>query len=117
MDYILIRDLEIDCVIGVLPHERNAPQRIVLNLRLACDLTRAGSSDKLADTIDYAVLAGKIRALVAGSTCQLIEALAQQVAQLCLAVPAVHGVTVTLDKPGALPGARGAAVELHRVAE
>lgn len=114
MDQIFIRDLGIECIVGVLPHERTTPQRVLVNIALDCDLTRAGASDDLADTVDYAALAKAIVCVVQGSSCQLIERLAQLVADTCLRFAGVAGVTVTIDKPGALPGAVAAAVQIHR---
>ena len=114
MDHIYIRDLGVDCIIGVLPHERTKPQRVVVNIALDCDLARASASDDLADTVDYAALTEAVLCVTQGSSCQLIERLAQLIADACLGFTGVAGVTVMIDKPGALPGARAAAVEIHR---
>jgi FolB domain-containing protein len=116
MDRIHIRDLAIDCIVGVHPHERTKPQRVILNITLDSDLSRAGATDALADTTDYAALAAAVARVARESACLLIERLAQLVADTCLAFTGVAGVTVTVDKPGALPGARAAAVEIHRQA-
>jgi len=116
MDRIHIRDLGIDCIIGVLPHERTMRQRVVLNIALDGELARAGASDELADTVDYAALTGAVVQVVQNSSCQLLERLAQVVADTCLGFAGVTGVTVTVDKPSALPDARSAAVEIRRPA-
>lgn len=116
MDHIYIRDLGIDCIIGVLSHERTLRQRVVVNIMLECNLARACESDELADTVNYAALADTVVRVVHGSSCHLIEHLAQLVADTCLGFPAVAGVTVMIDKPGALSDARAAAVEIHRLA-
>jgi dihydroneopterin aldolase len=113
MDHIHIRDLTIDCIVGVLPHERTQPQRVVLNITLDCDLARAGASDDLADTTDYAALTHAVVRVVQGSSSRLIEHLAQRVADTCLGFAGVVGVTVMIAKPDALPGAV-AAVEISR---
>jgi FolB domain-containing protein len=113
-DRIILRELRLRCIIGTLPAERLAPQEVLATVVLRCDLAAAGASDDLADTIDYATLHDRIVTLAEGSSFQLLEALAESIASLCLAIPAVAAVTVTLDKPGALRQARSVAVELIR---
>ena len=114
MDRIHIQDLSLRCVIGVLPEERREKQDVVLNVTLFVDLTRAGDTDSLADTVDYKSLKGRIRTLVEDSCFSLVEKLASEVAGVCLADPRVARVAVRVDKPGALRFARSVAVEIER---
>jgi FolB domain-containing protein len=113
-DKIIIRDLAARCIIGVAGWERKTKQSVVLSIVLECDLTRAGRSDRLADTIDYKALKNDIVHLVEQSHFLLIEALAESVAALCLRNKRVLAVTVAVDKAGALTGARSVAVEIRR---
>lgn len=112
---IRIRGLAVSCIVGTRPGERRRKRRVVLDIALACDLTRAGHSDDLRHTVDYAAVCAQVRRVVAGSRCLLIERLAQLVADACLSFPGVAGVTVTLDKPGAVRGCRSVAVEIERL--
>jgi D-erythro-7,8-dihydroneopterin triphosphate epimerase len=114
MDKIYIRDLALRCIIGVYPEERREKQDVIINIVLECDLARAASTDRLEDTVNYKELKQKIRALVEESQFFLIERLADRIAALCLANPAVGTATVTVDKPGALRFARSVAVEITR---
>lgn len=113
-DLIHIRDLSERCIIGVRPKERHRKQRVVINLALQCDSRRAGATDDLRHTVDYAAVSAAVRRLVAASRCLLVERLAQQVADTCLGFPGVQAVTVILDKPGAVTGDRSVAVEITR---
>lgn len=113
MDQIYIRQLKLKAVIGIYPRERKAPQPLVVDLALHTDLRAAGRSDRLTDTLDYAALVARIRKAVARSRFQLLEALAEHIAGLCLHAPRVAAVDVTVVKPRALPGA-GVAVAIHR---
>ena len=113
-DRILIQDLRLSCIVGVRERERTNPQEVVVNLVLYCDLREAGRSDRLEDTVDYSALTRRIETLVEGSSFGLIEALAGAIGAACLEDPEVQAVTVRVDKPGALPRARSAAVEIHR---
>ena len=114
MDTILIEDLLVRCVIGVFPEERQHKQNVIFNIALAADLRKAGQSDDLADTVDYKHLKHQIVERVETSSYQLIEKLAQEVADICLATPGVEAATVRVDKQGALNFARSVAVEIHR---
>ncbi len=116
MDKIHIRDLLVRCIIGVFDKERDHPQDIVLNLVLHTDTRHAAATDELADTVDYKSLRDRICAFVEPSSFKLIESLAEQVAQICLATPGVAKAEVTVDKPGALAYARSVAVSIERTA-
>ncbi len=114
MDRILIRDLRARCIIGVRDEERRQKQDVVINLSLRVDLRAAGRSDRLEDSTDYSSLKKKILAHVEESRYQLVEALAEAVAGICLREPAVRGVRVRVEKPGALRFARSVGVEVVR---
>jgi len=113
MDCIHIRELSLDCIVGLYPHERRTQQAVKVNITLHCDLQPAGQSDQLQDTVDYAALLERIMADVKKSRFFLLEALAHRVAELCLADKRVRAVDVIIEKPKALPCA--VAVEIHRV--
>ena len=113
MDQIHIHNLKLNAVIGVYPRERKVPQAVVMDITLHTDLQVAGRSDQLSETIDYAALVARVRKAVAKSRFQLLEALAEHIADLCLREPRIAAVDVTVAKPGALPGI-GVAVTIHR---
>ena len=113
MDQIQIRQLKLNAVIGVYPREREAPQPVIMDLSLHTDLQEAGRSDQLSETIDYAALVARVRKAVAKSRFQLLEALAEHIADLCLHEPRIAAVDVTVAKPGALLGI-GVAVTMRR---
>ena len=113
MDQIQIRQFKLNTVIGVYPRERETPQTVIMDLTLHTDLQVAGRSDQLTDTIDYAALVARVRKAVAKSRFQLLEALAEHIAGLCLRESRIAAVDVTVAKPGALPGI-GVAVAIHR---
>ena len=114
MDKIFIRELALRCIIGIYPEERREKQDIVINLEMHCDLRKAGRSDDLNDTVDYKSIKKDILKLVADSGFLLIEALAENIADLALGDGKVQRVVVTIDKPGALRFAKSSAVEITR---
>ncbi len=114
MDYIHIRDLELECIVGVLPEERHNPQPVRINLQLGCDLAAAGESDDLNHTVDYREVRERVIELVVNSSYGLIEKLAQKIAETVLEVRGIESVRVILDKPRALADCRSVAVEILR---
>ena len=86
---------------GVLAHERRDGQDFLVDVALTLDLRPAGASDRLADTVDYGGLADRLAQVVAGEPLDLIESLAERLAQVCLADRRVDAVEVTVHKPGA----------------
>jgi len=114
VDRIVIRDIALRCIIGVYPHERHEKQDVLITVALYADLSRAGATDDLRHAVDYKAVKKAIVDLVEGSDYQLVEALAQAVADVCLAFDRVEQVDVTVEKPGALRYARTVAVEISR---
>lgn len=114
MDKIVIRDIALRCIIGVYPHERREKQDVVITVALHADLSRAGVTDSFPDTVDYKAVKRTVVELVENSEFQLVEALAQAIADACLAFDGVEQADVTVEKPGALRFARTVAVEISR---
>ena len=114
MDKIIIRDLAVNCIIGINNEERTVKQEVIINVVISVDLSNAGCTDDFSDTIDYRALKRRIYDMVSSSSYNLIEALAEKIAALCLADERAISVSVTVDKPGALSKARSVAVELLR---
>ena len=86
---------------GVLDHEREQGQHFVVDVVLHLDLAPAAATDDLSRTVDYGVLAEAVVADVEAEPLDLIEALAERVAQTCLRQHAVDEVEVTVHKPEA----------------
>ncbi len=104
-DRIRIADLRASGIIGVHEWERNTPQELRLHIDLYLDLSAAGASDELAQTIDYSAVAARVRELVAQLQARLIEHLAAQIAQRLLDEFPLTALEIQVDKPDAVPGA------------
>jgi dihydroneopterin aldolase / 2-amino-4-hydroxy-6-hydroxymethyldihydropteridine diphosphokinase len=89
---------------GVLDFEKRDGQTFVVDVTMQVDLAPAGASDDLADTVNYAEVAGDVVALVQGEPLDLIEALAARIADRVLARPLVEAVEVVVHKPQAPVG-------------
>ena len=117
MDQVLITDLLVRGIIGVNDWERKQPQDILINIVLFTDTREAGQSDDLQDSVDYSAVAKKIRAHAETARRLTVEALAADLAKLCLETPQVEKVRVRVEKPGAVRFSRSVGVEIERTKE
>lgn len=86
---------------GVFEHERRDGQTFVVDLTLGLDSRPAAASDDLRDTVDYGSLVASVKAAVEKDPVDLIETLAQRIADVCLADDRVQWVRATIHKPDA----------------
>ena len=100
-DRIALTGLRVRGRHGVLPQERRDGQDFVVDVALELDLRAAGASDDLTQTVHYGELAEALAAVVAGEPVDLIETLAQRLADVCLADGRVERAHVTVHKPQA----------------
>jgi FolB domain-containing protein len=115
MDQIFIKDLVARGIIGINDWERETPQEILINIVLFADLRKAGESDDLHDSVDYRSIAKKVISHTETARRLSVEALAADLASLCLAEPRVEKVWVRVEKPGALRFSGSVGVEIERV--
>src|SRR5258708_36459060 len=96
MGQIMIAGLRELGVHGVLPEEQSRPQPFEVDVELEVDLTRAGESDALDDTVDYAAVSEAVSRVVRSERHQLLERLATRIAEVCRVDERVTGVAVTV---------------------
>jgi len=116
MDTIYLNDLRLEAKLGVPAWERALPQPVRLDLELEADLRAAGASDDVNDTVDYAAVADRLRAVAAEGEYHLLEALAERLAATVLAEFPVAAARLRLDKSGAVRGCGATGVAIHREA-
>lgn len=98
MDSIIVRDLRVETRVGATEEERSRPQVVIVGLEVAVDLRRPGQTDDLGDTVDYGSVTSEVAELVRGSSCALLEHLAEKIAAHIAAIAGVNGVTVEIAK-------------------
>jgi dihydroneopterin aldolase len=115
-DHIEIEGLQLDCIVGIHPHERDREQALSIDLRLGLDLSEAGRTARIGATVDYGQVAQEVTALLRFRRFRLIENAAEEVAAMVFGVhPRVDSLELRLAKPGALAGrASTAAVSIVR---
>jgi len=114
MDEVFIKDLCAQGIIGVYDSERLLPQSIIVNIRMLTDTHQAARTDKIEDCIDYGEIARNIQSLIEKSERYTVEALAEDIADLCLIHPKVRKVFVKVEKPGVLPNTSSVGVQIER---
>ncbi len=114
MDIVFLRDLRIETVIGIYDWEREIRQTVVLDLEMAADVAKAAASDRIEDALDYKTVAKRLIAFVGESRFQLVETLAEQCARIVREEFGVPWVRLTLNKIGAVNGARDVGVIIER---
>lgn len=101
MDRVAVRGLRAQGRHGVFPREREEGQLFVVDVDMAVDTRSAAAGDELARTVHYGVVAEEVVAVVEGEPVELIETLAQRIADRCLEHHAVQEVEVVVHKPQA----------------
>jgi 7,8-dihydroneopterin aldolase/epimerase/oxygenase len=97
-DVIEIRGLRVLGIIGVNPEERDRAQPFELDVDIEADLSLAGKSDELTDTVDYGMAVAVAERVVRTERHLLLERVAQRIAEDLLALDRVDGVRVTIRK-------------------
>ncbi|MHB1473588.1 MAG: 2-amino-4-hydroxy-6-hydroxymethyldihydropteridine diphosphokinase [Dermatophilaceae bacterium] len=103
-DRIVLQGISARGFHGVLDSEKADGQDFLVDVTLDVDLRRAGRSDLLAHTVNYADVAADVVGLITGPSLDLIESLAERIAATALQRPLVQAVEVTVHKPQAPVG-------------
>ena len=114
MDIIYLSDLKIDTVIGIYDWERRITQTVSFDLEMATDIRKAADSDTIEDTLDYKAVAKRLIQFVSESEFQLVETLAERVAEIILTEFNVPWVRLRLNKKGAVRHASGVGILIER---
>ena len=114
MDIVFLRELRIDTVIGIFDWERRTRQTLVFDLEMGTDIRPAAASEKIEDALDYKAVSKRLTEFVGASEFQLVETLAERCAQILLEEFGVRWVRLSLNKQGAVSGARDVGILIER---
>jgi FolB domain-containing protein len=114
MDKVFIRDLRVTGIIGIYEHERSAPQEIVINIALFTDTRHAAETDDINECVNYQTVADKVKVHAETSKRLTVEALAEDIAQICLETQKARRVTVRVEKTQAIAYTGSVGVEIER---
>jgi dihydroneopterin aldolase len=107
--------MEIMTHVGVFAVEQRYEQRIVVSLDLMVVDSYDGVSDRLRDILDYGEIAKGVQSVVQAGHVNLIETLAERIANYCLSFATVQSARVRIEKPDTLTGIRRVGIEIERV--
>lgn len=114
MATIFIKDLLLRTQVGFNPHELGKKQDLVLNISINYLTQGEELSDEPGEALDYREICKQIIALVEGNSFNLLEKVANDVANLILSIPRVQSVEIEVDKPHALRFARSVSFSLSK---
>ncbi|MGF1742720.1 dihydroneopterin aldolase [Vibrio profundum] len=114
MDKVFIEQLEVFTTIGVYDWEKQIKQKLVLDIEMAHDNRAAGSSDDVADALDYSKVSQMVLSHIETGRFELVERVAEEVAQQIMTQFSVPWVRIRLTKPRAVAQAKGVGVVIER---
>jgi 7,8-dihydroneopterin aldolase/epimerase/oxygenase len=112
--HVFVRDLEVMALIGIYDHEKQKPQRIIVNIDLSVQ-EAPSMEDEISHVVSYEIIAQKVEGIVAEGHVNLVETLCEKIAQACLKDKRVLAARVRVEKPDIIPNARSVGVEIERV--
>jgi dihydroneopterin aldolase/2-amino-4-hydroxy-6-hydroxymethyldihydropteridine diphosphokinase len=114
-DYIVLTGLKISCIIGIFGWERKKKQAVLIDLKIPCDAHKASQKDNIADAVDYKKIAKTVITFVEKSDFQLVETLAEKLAELLLKTFQLAEIELSVSKPAAIRGSQNVGVKIHRI--
>jgi len=114
MDKVIIKNLLARGIIGVRDWERKRAQDILINITIFTDTHRAAETDNIDDCADYSEVTKKVQAHAESTARFTVEALANDLAGICLTQNNVQRVIVRVEKPTAVRFAESVGVEIDR---
>lgn len=114
MDIVYIRDLRIDTIIGIYDWEREVRQTVSIDLEMASDIRKAAETDDIQYALNYKAVSKRLIAYVENRNALLVEALAEEIAQIIRTEFNVPWLRLRLSKPGAIRGARDVGLIIER---
>ena len=114
MDIVYINDLRIETIIGIYDWERDIRQVISIDLEMAADNRKAAATESIDDALNYKAVAKRLIRFVEESEFQLVETLAERIAEIVLDEFKVDWLRLKLGKPGAVTGSKEVGVIIER---
>ena len=113
-DIVFIEELRIETVIGIYDWEREIKQVVSIDLEMAADNTRPAVTESIEDALNYKAVAKRLIQFVEGSEFQLVETMAERIAEIIMGEFGVPWLKLKLSKPGAVTGSKAVGVMIER---
>lgn len=114
MDIIFLKDMRVQTTVGIWEWERRLQQTVSIDLEMGADIRRAAETDDIDSTVDYRAVAKRVTSFVADSKFQLVESMAEGIAEIVTGEFSVPWVKVVVHKPGAVRGSQDVGICIER---
>lgn len=114
MDIVYIEGMQVETVIGIYDWEREIKQTVCLDLQMGTDIRQAASTEDIDNCVSYQTVSERLISFIEESEFQLVETMAEEIAQIVLDEFDVRWVKLKLGKPGAVPAATDVGVIIER---
>lgn len=111
---IAIKDLNLNALIGIHPHEKKTKQKILINILLNSPYERESVNDKIENVVSYEHIVNRIKKLVNSGHIGLLETLAEKVAEICLRDKRVLDARVSIEKLEVFAETKSVGIEIFR---
>lgn len=113
-DTIFLHELQVKTIVGIYDWERKIQQSVSIDLEMGADIGKAAAQDDIEHTLNYKLVAKRVQSFVGDSSFQLVETMAERIAEILLQEFDMPWVRVHVSKPGAIRGARDVGVRIYR---
>jgi dihydroneopterin aldolase len=113
-DTIFLQDLKVETIVGIWDWERKIRQTVSIDIEMAADVAKAAETDNIEGTLNYKAVAKRVQQFVGDSEYQLIETLAEKIAETILTEFDIAWVQLRVSKPGAIRNAKNVGVVIRR---
>ena len=117
MDAIFLNEMRVETIVGIWDWERKTKQIVSIDLEMGADIKKDALTDNIEDTLNYKGVSKRIRKFVEDSDFQLVETMAEKIAEIILVEFNVPWVKVRVNKPGAIRGSKDVGVFITRTQE
>lgn len=112
--HVFVRDLMVDCFIGIYDNEKSAPQKVRINIDLAVQEDTGPHQDKISNVVCYEKVVNDVKTIINNGHVQLVETLSEQIADMCLIDARVKSCRVRVEKLDAIPDTTSVGIEIER---
>ncbi len=113
-DTIFLQDLKVETIVGIWDWERKIRQTVSIDIEMAADVAKAAETDNIEGMLNYKAVAKRVQQFVAASEYQLVETLAEKIAETVLAEFDIPWIQLRVCKPGAIRNAKNVGVTIRR---
>ena len=113
--HVFVKNLELEAVVGIHEHEKRSPQRLIISVDLNVAEDSQAHEDQLDKVVCYESIVGHIRSICGAGHVNLIETLAERIAESCLKDKRILAVRVRIEKPDIMQDCASVGIEIERL--